>query len=373
MNTIFLVVPPGFETLAVNELNEKVPGLEILAAEKGGLLLSSPLELALTFHAVLKIPTAVRLRIAEFKCRDFPRLYNKIQSIRWNQYLISNSYQLSVQCSKSRLLNEKRVEETVREGIARFFEKQPPKKARGEPFAFEIHVRFFDDVGTISLDLSGEPLFKRGYKSLTGVAPIRENLAAGLFYALWSNAREKFDTLIDPLCGSGTLLFEAQTFFQNVTARKFAYENRSDWLPTPLKLEGGGPQYFYGFDRDEKILQTAHESLASIAQAAKVTTSNWVFSKRDLFAKEPFLIKGQARAIICNPPYGERITFSKKPELYYQDMRDAFAVFEPALVGVIVPQKLVKLWPEKFSGLTKIQALPFENGGIEVVFLIYRR
>ncbi len=368
-------MPPGFEKLAVSELNEKLPGLEVTSVEKGGLNVVAPMAVALAFHTVLKIPTAVRLRIDEFKSRDFPRLFNKIQSIRWNQFLVSDKYELSVQCSKSRLLNEKRVETAVRDGITRFFAKQPPKKVK-DAAALTIHVRFFDDLCSLSIDLSGEPLFKRGYKSLAGIAPIRENLAAALFYSLWRASGSNLETLIDPLCGTGTLLLEAQMFFQYVKARTFGYEVRADWLPVEVQTPEPtpGPRWFYGFDREPKALQSAMESLGSIAEVGRVDKSNWVLAQRDLFeATDSFEVKGDRRALICNPPYGERIKMPKKPEVYYSEMREALARFSAKAMGVIVPKALVKLWPEAFSGYSLYEKLPFENGGIEVVFLVYRR
>jgi putative N6-adenine-specific DNA methylase len=368
LQNFFLVIPPGFEKLAVSELNLKLPGLNILSVEKGGLLVESPLPIALSFNSVLKIPTAVRLRIAEFKCRDFPKLFNKIQSIRWNQFLVGDNYELAVECSKSRLLNEKRVEETVKEGITRFFAKQPAKKQK-EPFAFSVHVRFFDDVCTLSLDLSGEPLFKRGYKTMAGLAPIRENLAAGLFYSLWVQSKGAFDTLIDPMCGTASFLLEAQLFSKKNKARTFAYEHKKDWVAAEADATELGPTYFYGFDQSEKTLQAAVESVGS----AHIEKSRWILAKRDLFSDDQFKIESQRRAIICNPPYGERLKLSDKPEIYYPKLFKALVRFEPQIIGVVVPLKFAKLWPKKADGFTQLEPLEFSNGGIQVVFLIYKR
>ncbi|MCB0351607.1 MAG: hypothetical protein KDD38_10515, partial [Bdellovibrionales bacterium] len=74
----FLIVPPGLEELAKQELLDKAPGLNVLRAEKGGIEIEAPFELGLTLNLVLKIPSGVLLRIAEFKCRDLPKLYNKV-------------------------------------------------------------------------------------------------------------------------------------------------------------------------------------------------------------------------------------------------------------------------------------------------------
>jgi putative N6-adenine-specific DNA methylase len=364
-NQFFLVVPPGLEILAGRELNEKLPGLPEAKIEKGGLTVTAPLELGFTFNLVLKIPSAVLLRVAEFKCRDLPKLYNKVANIRWGQYLNGDKFELSVASSKSRLLHEKKIANSVKEGIERHFVKQPPKKPK-IAHAFEIQVRFFDDVCTISIDLSGEPLFKRGYKKMAALAPLRENLAAGLFYALWVETGG-FDTLIDPMCGTGTFLIEGQEFWHPNTHREYAFQKRADWVATPVDSAVSGPTRFYGFDKGDKSLQNLRESLAGLSSGM-----SWTLAVRDSLSNEPVDVSGQKIAIICNPPYGERLTLPKPPKEFYRELIEKMVSLHSVGMGVILPKRYLSLVPETISGYKASQEWGFENGGLPVVFRIYK-
>lgn len=391
----FLVVPPGFENLAVMELNEKIPGIEISSTEKGGVTVQAPLPLGLAFNHLLKLPTLVLLRIAEFKCRDLPKLFQKTSNIRWGQYLLGGRFTLSVSSSKSRLQNEKKIAGSVSEGIARHFIKQPPKKIDKESETvepFEILVRFFDDVCTFSLNLSGEALYKRGYKGLhavnspanLAVAPIRENLAAALFYALWIETRgaeaRGFDILIDPMCGSGTFLFEAQNFWQPVSTRKFAYQARKEWvamtISTPISsgshFQGESFLQLYGFDKNEKTLQLLREYLPH----ARVSVFD-IFSDLPMPVNALQVQKKPAQAprlaVICNPPYGQRLRLSEKPEVYYVKLIKKILAHNPVAVGVIIPKRYTALVPKRFANYYLCHDWPFENGGIPVHFRIYKK
>lgn len=369
LNTFFLVVPPGLENLAAKELAQKIPGLSEIKSEKGGIEVAAPFELGLAFNHTLKIPAKILLRIAQFKCRDLPKLYNKISNIRWGQFLIGENFDLSVASSKSRLLNEKKIEGSVREGIARHFQKQPAKKTDSK-FAFEIQVRFFDDICTISLNLSGEPLFKRGYKKMSARAPIRENLSAALYYALISELGE-VDSLIDPMCGSGSLLLESHEFWRNQYLRRYAYQEKLGWLAAEAGENEMNPlQFLYAYDRDQKALQDLQENLAALS---KDSTAKWVISLRDIMSDEPIQVRSEKLAFICNPPYGERIRLPKPAKEYYPSLLEKMLRHHPIGVGIIIPQQYTSVVPKQISGYTLSHEWSFENGGLPVVFRVYKQ
>jgi putative N6-adenine-specific DNA methylase len=366
MNHFFLVVAPGFESLAVEELNIKIPGLKILNVEKGGVLVETSMDVGVLFNLVLKIPTTVLLRIAEFKCRDFPKLYQKVSNIRWAKYLVGSEFNLSVASSKSRLLHEKKIEKAVKEGIERHFEKQPPKKVN-TPFAFEVNVRFFDDICTISLNLSGEPLFKRGYKKQSAKAPIRENLAAALYFSLQREFRN-IDTLFDPMCGTGSLLLEAQYFWRQSQQREFAFQKKEDWLPAKISIsdELATIKNFYGFDVDSKSIQDTKQSLGKVKD-------NWSLEVKDILKDKPSDLLGDVTVFITNPPYGERLKLPSKPQVYYKELLQCILAYKPAGGGIILPKMYSQFVPVVFSGYRAVQEIEFENGGIPVVFRIYKK
>jgi len=362
-SNFYLVVPPGLESLALLELQEKFPGL---AAEAGvgGIELEAPFDIGLALHFYLKIPTEIRLRIEHFRCRDLPKLFQKTSNIRWGKYLLGQDFTLSVASSQSRLLNEKKIAASVSEGILRHFKKQPPKKPK-TPGSHEIHVRFYDDDCAISLDLAGDPLFQRGYKSMKAVAPIRENIAAALYWALWKTAGP-FEALLDPMCGSGTLLLEAERFWQK-QRRDFLFQKHSDWLVADIVLSVSGPKQFYGFDQSEIPLAALHET---IGDAKAAGAPNWQLAKRDVFADKPFPIT-ENLAIICNPPYGERLKLPAPPKVYYKKLMDALLSYQPKAIGLILPKKFTGFVPEKCGGYSLQKTFAFKNGGLPVVYGIW--
>ncbi len=418
---LLAVVQPGFEDLAATEIAEKFPDLAAQLSEsqrktwfiRGGVQLNVPPKVVPELHYRLKTPTSIRERLYEFKCRDFPKLYNKIQSLRWREHLVGDAFELSVTAEKSRLGNEKRIVEAVTEGIRRYFSKQPPKKPT-LPYAHKIYVRFANDVCTISRDLTGAPLYQRGYKQMSAIAPIRENLAAALFFALWRSSgvgsisgREGFDILIDPMCGSGTFLLEAHLFDQDLRraiaspegVRDFAFLHDARWATDealkPASVRGAvadtsevrcRPTQFVGFDQNARAVKSARQSLANLHVK---NPDAWTFFKCDLFSPEFSKLlasvvgdeksaSGKARSVafIINPPYGERLSLPMPPAKYYPHLLARLAESASSnvkLFGVVIPQSFSHHVPKKCGQFRCVQAIEFENGGIAVQFHIYRR
>lgn len=380
LEKFFLVIPPGLEDLAVQELKEKVSQVEVIGTEKGGVTLLAPFEIGLVLNFVLKIPTAIYWRLAEFKCRDLPKLYQKVSNIKWSRCLLGNQFELNVKSSKSRLLNEKKIEKSVREGIARHFEKQPPKKADSE-YAFTVHVRFFQDVCTLSLNMTGEPLFKRGYKKMSGPAPMRENLAAALFYALWLELGG-FEVLTDPMCGSGSLLLEAAQFWHTQEERSFAFQNRREWRgvaekipPQEVALEKG-VRKFYAFDKDQKSIQNLEESLKNLERKG-AQMGEWLLATHDVFSDQNLTLSAAKRgatraAVICNPPYGERLRLPLPPKEFYFKWFQQVMKGSPSGIGLVLPAKWTKFMPLNIEPYFCVREWSFENGGLPVVFRVYK-
>ncbi len=176
---LFLIIPPGLEDLALKEVELKCPvsGIEVV---KGGLELTADLDWVVKAHTTLKIPTRILMRLTNFKVRDFPKLYQKFSSFKWNQYLSHPEPEWEISCTKSRLNHTGRIEETVKKALDEAMRKQPLgkdwEKKQYSPQTF--YIRIFDDELTLSLDLTGDPLYKRGLQKIKGEAPIRENFAA---------------------------------------------------------------------------------------------------------------------------------------------------------------------------------------------------
>ncbi len=186
MQTFFLVVPPGFELLAEAELLVWLRSLSFelqtpVLREKGGLSVDLPLDVGFALNGRVKIPSRVLLRLADFGCRDFPKLFKKMRGLDWSPWLFSGNCTPEFVASShgSRLALKKRIQSTCEDGF-KAWRKIHGSTAIETALKPTIMVRFFDDVCTVSLDTSGDHLHRRGYKTKSTDAPIRENIAAAL-------------------------------------------------------------------------------------------------------------------------------------------------------------------------------------------------
>ena len=161
---------------------------------------------------------------------------------------------------------------------------------------------------TISLDTTGIPLHKRGYRKLVSEAPIRETLAAALLMLTpWHKDR----ILVDPFCGSGTFLIEAAMMGMNMAPgmnRSFESEHWSNFHDIEMDLQG--------YDKDPRMLKIARQN----AQDAEVDHLIHFQQRevKDLRHPKPYGF------IIANPPYGERLEDQETLPQLYTEMKEAF-------------------------------------------------
>jgi putative N6-adenine-specific DNA methylase len=378
----YLVVPPGFEHLAEKELKALIPEISVKAGF-GGLTVTCSRETGFALNRILKIPTRVLLRIARFKTRDFPKLFKKVNEIPWQNWLKHNvPVDFKASSEASRLFLKKRIEQTCAEAFDKRvkFKKDAPLSA-----PIEVMVRVFEDECTVSLDLSGEPLYKRGVKTWVSEAPLRENLAAGLLWFLASeNGRTDINTvdfesieLIDPMMGSGTFLIEAASLLNEVRSREFAFEN--------LKLEGelahlrfkdfsadSAFKHLRGFEIDQRAFQIANENLKN--ENSKSLTGVQITLENQSSGDVKFSDGELNRWLVLNPPYGERLKIEGPLSQYYSSLwGNLEKSFRPSRVCCICPEKATptKIKPPKEWVLK--EALKFKNGGLPVQALLFVR
>ena len=363
---LFLVIPPGLEDLALKEIELKCP-ISPIEIHKGGLELKGDLPWIINAHTQLKIPTRILLRLTSFKVRDFPKLYQKFVAFKWNDYLSHPEPFWEVSCSKSRLIHTGRIEETVKKALAEAMRKQPLgkdwEKKNYSPQTF--YIRLVDDNLTLSLDLSGDPLYKRGLQTIKGEAPIRENFAAAFAFEILGDLTSKVN-LIDPMCGSGTLLTEALTFYRPLHLRKFSFEEAPFFKGKIVKLQTATSslpiEKAYGLDLNGELLSKVSKELDS--------TVPITFRMQDSLI-EKFNIDNSV--ILCNPPYGERIQIQGKRGSFLKEAWTKFMQEDrPIRFGWVLPSDMDDLFnsPKGYKLKTKRH---LKNGGMAVTFWIWER
>lgn len=372
MAEFFVVIPPGWEEAALNEIREIEPfllgsdgrpdpaGLGEIKVERSGLTLNADPLLALQLHYFAKLPSRFLLRIGNFRATEFYQLEKGFRSIKLASWIGNAAIDFKIEAQKSKINNEKRILEVA----SRVF-PNPKGDLRRETLMIRNDV----DQFTVSLDLSGEHLHKRKIgRELGGPAPIRETLAAMLVRFLVNGSSLSSlqqVTLLDPMAGSGTLLSEASHLYRLQRSRSFAFETQP-WIPKILKSETFSTNYRHQPEAVWKQLIAADSFENARSRLAELGTT----------LKDPLHViesssefkdsKDSRLWVIANPPYGERLKALPTAEL-----RNLLLTTDPERVGLILPEHqakaLIKIWPQGWQ----IEQLPVSNGGIHCLLLCF--
>jgi putative N6-adenine-specific DNA methylase len=231
----FIVCPPGLENTLKTEMENskflKIPKSTLQKGMvEGGIEIMSTAEELYLANLTLQVASRVLVRIGKFKASNFSQLVLNCRQLPWSEYVKSGSkLALRVTCKESKLYHrgavEERIVSVIRE-IVKDFTASSLSDDVGDEIVNDdneeatqiIVVRLYKDFCTVSIDSTGTHLHKRGYRLLSTVAPLRENLAASMIvHSGW----DKKSTLIDPFCGSGTIPIEAAMMAHGIVPGKF--------------------------------------------------------------------------------------------------------------------------------------------------------
>lgn len=285
---------------------------------QGGVELECEEILGFQLNFFLKTAHRVLWRLDEFRCRHFNKLELRLKEFPWRSYLPSMNVDLKVSASESKLNNEKRICEV--------FEKQFSQAVDSSPF--KLYVRMHQDVCTISLDTSGDHLHKRSYAIYKGEAPLRETLASFLLRKMIEDVplqELKQITLIDPMVGSGTFLWEALNLYKGIFGKDYSFmhfSNAPKLLKSPdlkfnYRMEKFEPfAAYFGFDKDPKAIEIAQKNLDLLKEQLPYQAPVHL-EIRDLSISQAKKTTTNRKWIIGNPPYGQRLSLVgiKKEEL----------------------------------------------------------
>lgn len=366
----FLVVLPGWEDLAQRELLDWYPDLGATVSP-GGVAVRAPLAKGLALNLCLKIPTRILLRVSEFRCRDFPKLFQRFSAIPWGDWITDPECAIKVvaSASRSRLKIKKRIEETCQKAWKKAWQMRteiPTPKLTSNNEALTLYVRLADDLCTISIDTTGERLHRRGLRQHVSAAPLRENIAASLILLLGTHVSSRDSVeIIDPMMGGGTVLVEALIRDQIVESREFAFSRLVfGSIDRPaLAVQRPIIERLIGFESHPKSFEAARHNLQGLPQGVPLEIRGEDFVQSQVRPPR----EGCQRWVICNPPYGERLAIDgPQGEYYSQLFLDFERLFQPDWVACLVPRNfdwqqvvLPKSWKI-------IERRKFLNGGIPV-------
>ena len=326
------------------------------------------------YKASLWCRTATRIikPIADFKAGDEDELYHKVLKIDWDKYLsLRQTFAIDAVITKSGFDNSLYVAQKTKDAIADYFRKKTGRRPSVDiknPDV-RINVYIFQDKCTIALDASGEPLFKRGYRTKTGKAPLNEVLAAGIvLHSEW----DRKSPFVDAMCGSGTIVIEAALLARNIapglTRKKFAFMNWPDYDEHLFKTICSNARKamlpkldfeMVGSDKNRLQAQEAAENarLAGVGRDIK-------FKASDISSLIPPPAPG---TLIINPPYGERLSVDEIHQ-FYQSIGD---LFKKNFIGYDAFIFTGNLPAAKHIGLRTSRRIQMYNGPIECRLLKY--
>lgn len=368
-HTFLATVTPGFENILESEVRSFKECTRI-SRLKGGVEFSGPAELVYKTNLHLRTANRVLLRIASFTARSYPEAYNKLKRIRWELYLgFSETFAVHCTSRNSRLHHTANIQNTVAEAVSSTMAKLGVKTSMSDDTDLKLHVRFADDVCTVSIDSSGDYLFKRGYRKSTALAPIRETTAAALLLAAgW----ESYPTIVDPMCGSGVFATEAALMSlgraPGLTRGGFAFQlwpsfNRERWekIRNEAQKMCGSKSGIMIFASD--LNDDAVNAAKNNALKACVNNFMTIGHADALNLRPPGTAPG---LLVSNLPYGKRVgegniaglvsRFGSHLKSFFQGWNFAFVTSERNF--------------SRLSGLSADSVLSFKNGGIQVFFFI---
>ncbi|SCZ76640.1 putative N6-adenine-specific DNA methylase [Acidaminobacter hydrogenoformans DSM 2784] len=315
----------GIESVVADEI--KALGFDQVLVENGRVEYDSDLAGIVRSNLWLRSADRVFIKLAEFKADTFEALFQGVRQIDWAAYIPQDgTFPVNAKSVKSTLfslsdiqsISKKAVVEKLKETYkTEWFNETGPR--------YSILVSILKDNVIVLLDTSGEGLHKRGYREKGNEAPLKETLAAALVrISRW----RPFIPLIDPLCGSGTLLIEAALIGLNQAPglnRKFDSEHWH-WMPASVwdferntarnMIRKDTNFMLEGYDIDPRSIRIAREN------AEKAGVSQCIhFQTRDVAELSS---KDKYGYILTNPPYGERLSDLRQVEKLYSIMGDRF-------------------------------------------------
>lgn len=317
----------GMEKMLATEI--KNLGFEIEKTEDGRVTYKTGEDGIAKANMWLRCAERVNLKVAEFEARSFDELYENTKRINWSKYIpYGAQFPVSKASSiKSKLFSTTDVQSIVKKAIVDNLKKSYLESGRlkEDKEKYPIYVFIHKNKVTLSIDTTGDALHKRGYREKANKAPIRETLAAGIMYLTpWKPGR----TLVDPMCGSGTILIEAAMMGLNMAPglnREFISEkwrtiDKKIWWDTRREAFNQMNEdldfKIYGYDIDPESIEIAKEN-AEIAGVADYID----FAVAD--ATE-FKSNEEYGFIVTNPPYGERLESEESVKLLYKELGYAF-------------------------------------------------
>ena len=371
MERFFATCPRGLELLLADEM--RALKAEKVHAVGGGVQFAGDFFLCYRINLASRLASRVLWQVANGSYQSEDDIYSISYSVPWTVFFdAGRTIRVDVSATKSPLTSLNfatlKIKDAVCDKIRRISNRRPSVDTRAPDIPIQAHLT--DRDFTLYLDTTGEPLFKRGQRLATGEAPLRENLAAGILkLAGWTPDV----TLLDPMCGSATILLEAAHMALDIApglGRHFAFEKfknfdgrrwREQLQEAASRQKEKVPLAIYGSDISGDVLRAAHVNLAAVGLGKVVGLKMANVLDISAPAKEGI--------IVTNPPYGVRLGEEHQLAEFYPKLGDVlkrqFAGWRAYLLSADMRlPKLIRLAASKRT--------PLFNGALECRLFEYK-
>ena len=322
---LFATATFGVESVVAREL--KHLGYEDTHTDNGRIYFSGGYDAICRADLWLRTAGRVYVMIGEFDAKTFDDLFEGTKALPWEDWLPKDAeFPVTGNCVKSTLMSISDCQSIVKKSVVERLKKVHKLEVfpeTGPKYRIEFYI--LNDHVTLAIDTCGEGLHKRGYRTLGYSAPIKETLAAAmLMISRWSPGK----TLIDPLCGSGTIPIEAAMMERNIAPGLERDFDCQEWPNIPKDVwyhaldearslkKPADTIKIQGYDINPEAISIAnyHAKQAGVADSIHLQTRD----VRDLSSKMKYGF------IVTNPPYGERIGDKKENSQLYKTMGESF-------------------------------------------------
>lgn len=315
MNQYLAVTSNGLENLLVEELTNL--GISDAKPVQAGVKFKATKEQIYRCCLWSRLASRFVRVVAEFTCQDDMDLYLSATAVNWvNHFHSSKKFVVDFNGTNREIRNSQYGAMKVKDAVVDCFEKKnlPRPSISKDRADLRIHVRLHKDKALLGIDMVGGGLHVRGYRPESGKAPLRETLAAAI---IQRSGWEVDKPMLDPMCGSGTLLIEAAMMAAHmapgVKREKWGFEALEDFdaeLWATIKSEANVQARrgvkkvdakFFGYDNDPRVVQVAKDNArrAGVSELIEFAVGDASTVKRPAGFEHG--------VIVCNPPYGERL------------------------------------------------------------------
>jgi putative N6-adenine-specific DNA methylase len=371
MERFFASCPRGLERVLADELTA-LGGNEVAPVE-GGAAFGGDLALCYAANLESRVASRVLWRVGQARYRSEQDIFDAARAIPWPRLFdVGRTIRVNVSAIRSPVRSLEFVTLRVKDAVCDVFREQRGSRPDIDTQAPDVRIHAFltRDQATFYLDTSGEALFKRGWRTAGGEAPLRENLAAGILrIAGWTPPAP----LLDPMCGSGTFLVEAAMMALDAAPgldRPFGFERLAQhdarlWRTlrdsARARRRPGAKLPIYGSDKSGTALGMARENLAALGLAEAVE-----LKQMDVLDGGPPAAGG---ILVMNPPYGERVGASDELAAFYPRLGDALKQRYAGWTAYILTADLRLA---TLIGLKATKRTPLYNGALECRLFEYR-